>query len=212
MILCEDTKRCSGWTYDHYINHLAVLRKVTHPRGGHLVIMKGAGGHYNARYEDIITHASRHHGMYIHEGLYPAFATRYAEYLWANDARDLPEAEDRIDWGGSEAHLLQWPRFAYVRETGGGKRTELILHMINKPQMTRFNSEEAPPPVRTNVRCSIRAPAGLEVRDVWCASGDDGIWQKRLAFERRAETLTFEVPQLWFWNLVVVRFEGVAQW
>lgn len=207
------------WTYDKYASRHIHFRKEVHRRGGHVVFCPfEPESHADAVYQDILPLAARTHrawdplkGKKILTS-YPQFATRYAGYVWDNGARPLDEAQKWIDWGEHAQHLFKWESYAYLRNRGADD-TDLIVQMVNLPpkRVSSYDDCRVPPP-RIDVACSIKLPDGVQVRDVWCATAEYELRQQKLPHQLENGRVTFRVPKLRFWTMLVVRLAGNGKW
>jgi hypothetical protein len=228
-ILCEDGgmimdewnnhAATDGWTYESYAGRHVNIRKQAHSRGGHVVLCSfEPESHADGIYQEILPLAARtHRGWDPLKGgragaNYEQFATRYAGYVWDNEAVELEKAEQWIDWGESAKFLFKWPSYSYLQKNGKAG-SDLILQMVNMPpeRVCSYDDCRVPPP-RRDLKCSIRLPEGLKVNEVWRATAEPELKQEKLPHKVVDGQLVFTVPKLRFWNMVVVRLDGEGKW
>ncbi len=140
-------------------------------------------------------------------GQYPRFALRYSEFLYDNRLQPLKAPESVVHVAG-DPPLLEWKRLARARDLDG-ERHRLILHLLNPPadDMSLHNlAMSCPPPLR-GLRLSVTLPPGATVDALWnlCPIPDAG--QQLLPYKLSEEnTLTFTVPEVRFWNVIVIDY------
>ncbi len=140
------------------------------------------------------------------------FATRFAGQLWDLNVAPLRTPEKWVDFGGFETNLWLWKDFVHQRDMGDGRR-QLILHMINAPAAEHLMGvpDNSLPPPRENIRVAAKLPGSPKVRGVWLATPDGVLTQESLKFERAGDTVSFTVPRLRFWDMIVVDLEGADE-
>ena len=223
-MLCEDgslvmgeynTHAADGWTYKRYASRHINARKMVHKRGGHLLFCPfETESHTDTIYQEILVLAARaHRGWDFTKGSrlgpnYEQFATRFAGYIWDNKATPFEGAKEWIDWGENAQHLFLWDDYACLRKNGENG-TDVILQLVNMPpeRVNSYDDCRVPPP-RRDLVCSMRLPGGVKPRDVWCATPYQHLTLEKLPLQVKDGRVTFTVPKLRFWNVVVVRLEG----
>ena len=107
--------------------------------------------------------------------------------------------------------MNQWPpQLGSVAVTGRDMGSKQVIHLLNYANANSLkwrdtNGTQNKPDTFTNVKLSYQT--SKTVTKVWMASPDyeDGIPQK-LNFTQKGNTVTFTVPSLKYWDMVVVDF------
>jgi dextranase len=151
-----------------------------------------------------------------HLQLTPALQSQVqAYYDFAVAYENLLRGPDRTFASGSEAvvtgelNLAVWPpqqgRVAAVRTQAGGRQ---VVHLLNfadaKTLEWRDNQAQQPvPALRRNLR--VRVPVATPIKRVWVASPDFQQGQPQaIPFTQAAGQLTATVPQLRYWDMLVL--------
>lgn len=139
---------------------------------------------------------------------YYQFATRYAGQFWDLAVTEVPDPARWIDVGAAKEFLWLWERYVHQRDLGNGHR-QLILHLINAPTETvLFTNEDCNlPPLRKDTSLSMRLPEGAKVRALWLLSAEPKLSQQKLPYKEAEGCLSFTVPSLRFWSVVVADLE-----
>jgi len=139
-------------------------------------------------------------------GQFPTFALRYADYLWNNHLHGLRDPAAIVTIGNG-AKPLAWERLARVIDLGGDAR-RLVIHLLNvAPEYKLFTNfaQQTLPPLR-NLPLTVNLPAGAKVSGVWNLSPIPEARQEPLRSQFAGNTLTVTVPEVRFWNVVVIEF------
>ena len=147
-----------------------------------------------------------YHPLESEVGQYPRFALRYSEYLWNNRMRGLLDPASVITIGNG-AKPFAWERLARIVDLGGD-RHRLVIHLLNvDPDYKLFTNvlQKTLPPLR-NLPLTITLPAGAKVTGAWNLCPIPEPRQERLKEQLAGEALTVTVPEVRFWNVIVVEF------
>jgi hypothetical protein len=208
-----------SWPYEKCARRQLEFRDQVHPRGGHLVFCPYEATQWSdSVYQKILPICARAHGAWdslkgqVLLADYHRFYTRYAGQLWDNVYVTPTNAPNRIRWSDGGTNLFLWSSFVYVRQPAS-TRTELIMHMVNRPpeRINSYGDCRVPAPLQ-NLECTAQIPDGLKPIEVWRLSPELEPEQDRLAFKTEKDRIVFTVPKLRFWNVIVVQFEGTAKW
>lgn len=202
-----------------YFNTVLSYRDIVWPHGGHLGVCydrargRKTGTLLDDLYLSTFLAAGGAHPYYSalenELGQYPRFALRYAEFLYDNRLRPLKAPESVVHFAG-DPRLMEWKRLARARDLGGEHR-RLILHLLNPPvdDMSLHNlGMKCPPPLR-GLPVSVTLPDGAKVDALWnlCPIPDAG--QQSLKYEINVKgELTFTVPEVRFWNVIVIDYRA----
>ncbi len=207
------------WTYEKYARRHRHIRKMVHANGGHFTLCPFDLDWINDQiYQGILPLVARgHHAWDPHKGKVPyanyhQFSTRYAGAIWDPKAIVLPKAKERIDWGNAKDKLFNWAEYSYLRPRGTD-RSDLVLHLINPPpeRACSYDDNRVKLPL-TQIGGTIKLPAGLKPKAVYAATAEPTLHQKTLKFAQAKGKLSFTVPKLRFWTMVVVELEGKGVW
>lgn len=208
-----------GWTTEKVADRHLAWRGWVHSRGGHLAFCPYECEFLNdAIYQEILPLCARAHQAWdATKGRdlgadYRRFSLRYAGQVWDPAATALTNAAAFVDWGAAATNLFFPDRYAYIRPTGPD-RSELILHMVNRPPPVVGMSDACwvPPPVE-DATCRLRLPPGLKAGTVHCLSPEQNPEQQELAASLEGAVLVFSVPKLRFWNMLVIPLSGNGRW
>ncbi len=207
------------WTYEKYAGRHRFIRQQVHPKGGHVTFCPFDLMYDNDKvYQAILPLAARAHHAWdpdkgnFHYANYQQFSTRYAGALWDTNAIQVPDAAERIIWKDDTKNLFRPNDYSYLRPRGKD-RTDLIIHLINRPpeRAASYKDGRVNLPV-TNLECEVKLPAGTIVRGVYAASAEPSIQQIKVPHTLTGEKLTFIIPKLRFWTMVVIELEGEGDW
>jgi hypothetical protein len=201
-------------TYEECARRILDFKEETRENGGHfLAIGFDECFRNDAVYMYVFWLAGNTHGAYDWGNVCPAdyfqFATRYAGLIWDLNVKKLQNPETCVDVGEAASFLWLWKDYVHLRDLGGGKR-QLIVHLINSPvDKSLFTSDECNvPPVRENVRLTVKPPAGATVKNVWFLTPEYELTQKNLDYRTENGAIAFTVPRIRFWSTAVVELDG----
>lgn len=141
-------------------------------------------------------------------GRHTRFGLRYSEFLFNNRMGALPNVRERVELGEAE-RFLHWDRFARYIDLGGRHR-RIVLHLLNAPASHRLgmSPEMKRPPILKDVPISLSLPAGAQLRGAWALCPVPEPAHEPLATEVRDGRVRLTVPQVRFWNVVVVDWDS----
>ena len=204
----------SRWTYDRYASRHRHIQKMVHENGGHYTLCPFDLDWVNDQvYQAILPLVARgHHAWDPHKGQVPysnyhEFSTRYAGAIWDPKAITLPDAQQRIKLGSVADKLFHPFEYTYLRPRGNG-RSDIIMHMVNQPpeRAASYNDNRVNQPI-TDIATQIAIPNGYAVQGVYSASAEPSLHQQGLDFQTDGGTVSFTVPKVRFWTMVVVQLE-----
>lgn len=103
---------------------------------------------------------------------------------------------------------LWWEQTIYRRKLSA-RREQLIIHLINPPADEKVNPKEGKvPAARANVRVSAPVPTGSRLVSAWALSPDPDTHGEALTPSLANGLATVNVPELRFWDVVVLEFEN----
>lgn len=200
-----------------YFNTILTYRDIVWPHGGHLGVcydkprVKNGGSLLDDLYLSTFLVAGGAHPYYSQLEnrvvQYPRFALRYAEFLYDNRLRPLadPAAVLKLPDG---VKLMEWQRLARTRDIGDG-RHRLILHLILPPvdDLSLHNpAMQCRPPLRA-LPLTVTLPAGATVTGVWDLCAIPDATETPLAHHLTGTALSFSVPEVRFWNVIVIEYK-----
>lgn len=201
-------------TWEYFAKRILDYKDIVRKRGGNFVIVWLDRGFDNDfLYQWIFTLAGQTHGYgnarTVSTGNYAQFATRFAGLLWDRRITNVPNPARWIDVGSAKEFLWMWDRYVHQRDLGGGRR-QLIVHLINAPVAKRIklDDDNAVPPPRFDLKIGVKLPEGATVRTVHLATAEPTLALQELAYEKQTGAISFTVPKLRFWDMVVVELEG----
>jgi hypothetical protein len=150
------------------------------------ILTMAAGAH--------VAYASPAHGM----ARYCAFGMRYGEFLYDLKARPLKGEVNPFD----VAAPIWWQAYVTVRPLPGG-RLQYIMSLINPPGAEKTTDIITPPKVLEQIPVTFRLPQGERVTAAWALSPEPEPHADKLDLPA-GETITFTVPRLEYWSMVVV--------
>ena len=163
-----------------------------------------------------ISFASRYH-LWDYEGrrYYPdggdeiclanRFATRFAEFYYADNIRSLdPLHQKKINVVSSDDRVY-WKYFVYERVFP--KKRQLIVHLINLPEEDRIFLHHSPPPLRKNIKAYFEIPRGFKFTGAWAISPEPMPGSRKLSSSLTAGKVKVEVPPLVSTHILVAEFE-----
>ncbi len=140
-------------------------------------------------------------------GDFPAFALRYADFIWNNAMRPLKDAKAVVSFG-EKVELMQWERLAR-RLSLDGARHRLVLHLINPPGRDAAHdlTQKTRPPLR-NIPITLTLPDGAKVDGIWALTPIPTPHQEAVPFKTAAKNVTLTMPETRFWTVLVVEYSG----
>jgi len=217
----EEALRSTGKqsaSFAHYLGTVLSYRDIVWPHGGHLgVCYDQARGRKNGTLLDdlylstflVAGGAHAYYGSLENIlGQYPRFALRYSEFVYDNHLHPLKAPESIIHFTGTPS-LMEWKRLARARDLDGMHR-RLILHLLNTPvdDMSLHNLAMKCPPLLRGFPISITLPAGAKVDALWDLCPIPDARQQALEFHVNGSELTFTVPEVRFWNVIVIDYQA----
>lgn len=201
-----------------YFNTVLTYRDIVWPHGGHLGVCfdkphytKG-GSIIDDLYLSTFLLAGGAHPYYgtmeSQVGQHPRFALRYAEYIYNNRMRPLKAPETAIKLGG-DAKPMEWKRLARTLDLDGDHH-RLVIHLINPPvdDASLHNpAMKCNPPYRA-LPVTVTLPAGAKVSGVWDLCPIPDAQHTVLKFQLTGTSLTFTVPEVRFWNTIVIDYSA----
>ncbi len=134
------------------------------------------------------------------------FSKRFSEYLWDPMLR-APSAPEKLVSFAAKKDFFLWPEFVRTRKLPNG-RQRLVMHLVNIPEdyrLYRGHQIAAAPPVR-NQKLSIALPKGAKAPVVFDVDPFRSKTTRKLDAAIKAGKLTFTVPDIRYWNMLVVEF------
>ncbi|MHB9025557.1 MAG: glycoside hydrolase family 66 protein [Armatimonadota bacterium] len=184
-------------------------------------VIRGLGGHHltigfdrqhpvDHLYLSIFTYAGRTHPYgnmsadTLPLGNYAAFVTRYSALLWDIDrVKALPNPEKKI--AIQSARPVWWQEYATVRATPDGKR-QYILHLVNPPVQERIYTDptnKVPAPQK-DITVTLKLDGGEKITRATLLSPDLDIRQVPLRVTTKDGQVSVTVPELYFWDMLVL--------
>ena len=135
------------------------------------------------------------------------FATRFSEFLWDNQLMWLRGAEGivRVD----SPNELWFDETAVWRDLPDGRR-RYVIPIVNPPTFDRFLRDrfgELPEPVNEPFAVEVKVPKGFAKAKVWMLSAEPKTAVTPLKAPVDGGTVTFQVPGLTIYRVIVVEFE-----
>jgi hypothetical protein len=135
------------------------------------------------------------------------FATRFSEFLWDNKLMWLRDAGKlvRVDCPTE----LWFDETAVWRDLPDGRR-RYVIPIVNPPTFDRFLRDrfgELPEPVKTPFTVEVMLPAGFTGAKAWMLSAEPTTAVVPLKATVGAEAVSFQVPGLTIYRVIVVEFE-----
>ena len=135
-------------------------------------------------------------------GPYLRFAARYAGLLYDPAIARSPEWAQAIQVGSDQ---VWWRKYVYERPTAGGK--QVIVHLLNSPATEFVEIGNATPPtVQKDLKVTFTLPGGQAPQAVYLLSPDRAPASVKLEAAPQGGTLVVTVPELAYWEVVVVQF------
>ncbi len=161
---------------------------------------------------------------------YSRFATRYSQYLfdpglhpwwgypdihvtgWVQweerNAKSIPpvDTEAKVE----SARPIWFEKTLFHREISDQAK-DTVVHLINDPGKPYVDyTQMAPPPVQEDVVVTVKAPAGMKLKQAWCLSPDLTPNGQPLEAAAAGEGwVKVTVPELVLWDIVVFNWEKV---
>jgi hypothetical protein len=202
-----------GKTYAEFAGRLLDFKEEARRAGGHFMAIGMDECFPNDLvYQHILWLAGNTHPCYdwadVSVADYMGFATRHAGLLWDPAVTTVTNARAWLDLGPAAAFLWLPDRFLHQRDLGGGRR-QVILHLVNAPLETVLctNDDNKVPPLREKVALSLKLPGAAKLASAWLLSAEPDVTQVRLPAEVKDGRVSFTVPRLRFWSVVVVELE-----
>jgi len=135
------------------------------------------------------------------------FATRFSEFLWDNKLLWLQDAGKavRVD----APNELWFDETVVWRDLPDGRR-RYVIPLVNPPTFERFLQDrfgELPQPVREPFPMEVKLPGGFSRAAVWMLSAEPRTAATRLAASVAGGAVSFDVPGLTLYRVLVVEFE-----
>jgi len=130
------------------------------------------------------------------------FATRHSSLVYNNTRRRLAEPEKLITVEGP--HPVWWQKHTFFRELEG-RRRQIMVNLIGKPENGRFNErKQPPPPLQKDVRVTFRLPPGWTPKRAWQVSIELDGYQRELKPEVKGNEVTLTLPEMRYWSIVTL--------
>jgi hypothetical protein len=203
-----------GSTYEAFAKRILAFKEEARGYGGHFIAIGMDKCFPNdLLYQYIFWFAGNTHMCYDWRDVcvadYAQFATRFAGQLWDLAVTTVPDPERWLDVGEAANFLWLWKQYVHQRDLGAGRR-QLIVHLINAPAETKLYTHDdcKVPPPREDVPLSLKLPGDAAVRGVWFLTPEYELTQEPLAYDTGAQGISFVVPRIRFWSMVVVDLEN----
>ncbi|WLR51347.1 glycoside hydrolase family 66 protein [Bacillus tianshenii] len=137
----------------------------------------------------------------------------YYDFLTAyeNLLRDRMKASELKLVNKSTTKLSQKPTKGKVWVFSKGKENKKVLHLLNFTNVKHMNWQDTngtqtEPKAQRNLPVSLKE--SLDVNKIWYASPDfNGGAPASLSFKQKNNKLTFKVPRLKYWDMVVIEYK-----
>ncbi len=206
----------TGGTLGAYAAQVARLRDIIWPHRGHFGLVYKEGIPADSILLSTVLLAGGAHPYYgrleSSADEHAPFALRYSEFLWNNHLRPLKNPESTFTIPNPERFLL-WTQFARTMSVSP-TRQRLVLHLINAGadyQITGTTKSALDTPARipaqiTKLPVSVKLPPGARLDTIWSLKAVPQAAQTKLTAVQQGETVTFEVPEIKFWTVIVVDY------
>lgn len=136
------------------------------------------------------------------------FATRYSCLVYNNTRRRLAEPEKLI--AVESPSPVWWQKHTFFRELEG-RRRQIMVNLIGKPENARFNElKQPPPPLQKDVRVTFRLPSGWTPKKAWQVSIELDGYQRELRPEVTGNEVALTLPEMRYWSIVTLDLEEAA--
>jgi dextranase len=139
---------------------------------------------------------------------YYDFATAYQNLLRDGGTFNISS----LTAGDNQLKLNSWPpQNGQVSVIGKDLGSRQVIHLINLANATSLNwrdnnGTQSIPVKITNPRFNFSS--SKTIKRIWMASPDlDGGASKEVAFTQSGNAITFTLPSLWYWDMIVVEFQ-----
>lgn len=139
---------------------------------------------------------------------YYDFLTAYENLLRSGGTFNNPA----ITAGDNQLKLNFWPpQSGQVSVVGKDMGSRQIIHLINMANTNSLNWRDNMGTQTTPIKISnarFNFNTAKPVKRIWTASPDvDGGASKEIAFTQNGNAVTFTLPSLWYWDMVVVEYQ-----
>ena len=137
---------------------------------------------------------------------YYRFMTRYSAYIYHQDMNWIDK--EKVDFISiPDKKNLFWKEYCYRKDTAQSK--ELIIHLVNLPKNRYVWRITDYPEVYRDIPVSIDLKRlGFEPKEVWLLSPDMSKNAVKLRIKKESGSLKFTIPEILFYNIVVVKGEA----
>jgi dextranase len=140
----------------------------------------------------------------------------YYDFLVAyeNLLRDPGEEQQLEVTAGGGLSVSSSPQKGKIWALAKEQTGRMVLQLVNYTDAVKMNwndtdATQAEPALRKDVELSVTEPAGRKVKAIWTATPDAlGGAPVSLTFKREGGKLVFTVPQLKYWDMIVLDYEG----
>lgn len=141
-------------------------------------------------------------------GAYLPSALRYSEFVYDNKLRALRDPAAVVSFG-APVKLVEWPELLRTRDLAD-QQHRLVLHLVPSPADNNPFTDKTlkPPDVVRALPVTFHLPAGAKVTGAWWLRAAPGPRHEPLAVTMAGNDATVTLPELRFWNAVVLEFES----
>jgi hypothetical protein len=131
------------------------------------------------------------------QGRYPAFMTRYGEYCWDLDFRNVDTDQAGLDVSAP----LWWKPYTRARRLANGT-TQTVIHLISPPVNDSITPGDAAKPTEWLTNLTVRK-RGDKPPQVWRLSAEPDVQCELLAPQRDGDAYTVTIPEHRLWTILV---------
>jgi len=131
---------------------------------------------------------------------------RFSGVLWDNHLRTIPDPSKIIQLGNG-ANPLRWQQMVSSMPLNA-HRTRLVLQLLNiDPGYTLYQNSalKTPSPLR-NLPITVNLPAGAKISGAWCVTAVPTPQAIALTTTQNGTTAIVTVPEVRFWNAIVIEY------
>ena len=141
-------------------------------------------------------------------GQHQRHALRYAEFFWNNRMRPVSQPEQVVSFGGADTNAFFCWQPLVRKLNRGGDRRRIVIHLLNIAPDYKFYINHAlkTPPVLHDLPVTVHLPADAHVTGAWSLCPVPASHHERLAEKSVAGEVTVRLPELRFFQTVVIDY------
>jgi hypothetical protein len=128
-------------------------------------------------------------------------AARYSALVYGKDRAWIQPGEAPVAFNAPERVL--WKDYVYRRDTAN--ETDVIVHLVQLPPDELVWRQPGRQAKLENLPMSVRLPAGTTFKEVRLLSPDRALREETLRAEVKDGVVSFTIPDLWIYNMIVLR-------